>query len=207
MKEKFEAFYNDHLKKFGSTAQGVGWKNIDAQRIRFQQLCKIINPPAKRFSINDLGCGVGNLIDFLNEGHEEFSYHGYDVMDEMIQNATSRYRHLTRATFKVIQSAAEMKVADYTVSSGIFNIRFDCDDTTWLDYVLQTLSQMNEKSNEGFAFNMLTKYSDRELMKNELYYADPAFLFDHCKRNFSRNVALLHDYDLYDFTILVRKRV
>jgi hypothetical protein len=26
-----------------------------------------------------------------------------------------------------------------------------------------------------------------------------------CKRRFSRNVALLHDYDLYEFTVLVRK--
>jgi hypothetical protein len=29
--------------------------------------------------------------------------------------------------------------------------------------------------------------------------------FDHCKRNFSRQVALLHDYGLWEFTILVRK--
>jgi hypothetical protein len=30
-------------------------------------------------------------------------------------------------------------------------------------------------------------------------------IFDICKRKFSRNVALLHDYGLYEFTILVRK--
>ncbi|MBM3138043.1 MAG: class I SAM-dependent methyltransferase, partial [Chloroflexi bacterium] len=30
-------------------------------------------------------------------------------------------------------------------------------------------------------------------------------LFDYCKVNFSKNVALLHDYKLYDFTIIVRK--
>ena len=33
------------------------------------------------------------------------------------------------------------------------------------------------------------------------------FFFDFCKRNFSRNVALLHDYGLYDFTIIVRKNI
>ena len=38
-----------------------------------------------------------------------------------------------------------------------------------------------------------------------LYYADPCALFDYCKRNFSRNVALLHDYKIYDFTLIVRK--
>jgi hypothetical protein len=100
-----------------------------------------------------------------------------------------------------------MDLCDYTVASGIFNIRFGCDDESWLKYILETLSSMNEKSRDGFAFNILTKYSDREFMKPELYYADPAYLFDYCKKNFSRNVALLHDYDQYDFTIIVRKKM
>jgi hypothetical protein len=42
-------------------------------------------------------------------------------------------------------------------------------------------------------------------MRDDLYYADPLFLFDYCKRNFAKNVALLHDYRIYDFTIIVRK--
>ncbi|MGH6609130.1 MAG: class I SAM-dependent methyltransferase, partial [Burkholderiaceae bacterium] len=57
----------------------------------------------------------------------------------------------------------------------------------------------------GFAFNSLTVYSDPDKKRADLYYADPCALFDRCKRLYSRNVALLHDYDLYDFTILVRK--
>ena len=42
-------------------------------------------------------------------------------------------------------------------------------------------------------------------MKDHLFYADPCFFFDHCKKHFSKNVALLHDYGMYEFTILVRK--
>jgi hypothetical protein len=42
-------------------------------------------------------------------------------------------------------------------------------------------------------------------MQDYLYYADPRVLFDHCKTRYSKNVALLHDYGLYEFTILVRK--
>ena len=57
----------------------------------------------------------------------------------------------------------------------------------------------------GFSFNCLTKYSDDTKMKDYLFYADPCQLFDYCKRNFSKQVALLHDYGLYEFTIIVRK--
>jgi hypothetical protein len=42
-------------------------------------------------------------------------------------------------------------------------------------------------------------------MQKHLYYADPCAIFDLCKRRYSRNVALLHDYGLYEFTIVVRK--
>ena len=42
-------------------------------------------------------------------------------------------------------------------------------------------------------------------MRPDLYYADPCFLFDYCQRRYSRWVAVLHDYGLYEFTIVVRK--
>jgi hypothetical protein len=55
---------------------------------------------------------------------------------------------------------------------------------------------------------MLTSYSDsgRMARRPDLYFADPLFYFDYCKRNFSPDIALLHDYGLYDFTVLVRKQ-
>ena len=59
-------------------------------------------------------------------------------------------------------------------------------------------------SRRGFAFNLLTSYSDVDRRRPDLYYADPLAYFDHCKRTFSRNVALLHDYGEWEFTILVR---
>ena len=52
---------------------------------------------------------------------------------------------------------------------------------------------------------MLSTYSDVERRRADLYYADPHMVFDYCKRTFSPAVALLHDYPLYEFTILVRK--
>jgi hypothetical protein len=66
---------------------------------------------------------------------------------------------------------------------------------------------MNDHSSRGFAFNMLTSYSDPERCRNDLYYGDPAYFFDLCKRNFARNVAVLHDYGLWEWTILVRKEL
>ena len=97
-------------------------------------------------------------------------------------------------------------VADYSVASGIFNVKLDATDEDWLAYILDAIQALDRASRKGFAFNCLTRYSDPERMRANLFYADPCFLFDHCKRRLSRHVAILHDYGLYEFTMLVRKQ-
>jgi len=84
-------------------------------------------------------------------------------------------------------------------------VRFETPDEVWLAYIHATLDTLDRLGERGFAFNILTSYSDAEKMRPDLYYANPSDLFDRCKRRYSRRVALLHDYPLYEFTILVRK--
>jgi hypothetical protein len=122
----------------------------------------------------------------------------------MINNAKSLYSN-KGGGFMQVDNLENIDKADYSVASGIFSVKLEHNESEWLSYILSTLEDMNEKSIKGFSFNMLTKYSDKEYMKDNLYYADPLFIFDYCKRNFSKQVALLHDYGLYEFTILIKK--
>jgi hypothetical protein len=101
-------------------------------------------------------------------------------------------------------SAEELQSQDFAVASGIFNVKLAVERDRWQDYVIDVIEELDALSRTGFAFNMLTAHSDPDRMRDDLYYGNPAFYFDHCIR-FSRNVALLHDYGLYEFTILVRK--
>lgn len=132
------------------------------------------------------------------------AYCGFDIVEPMLAHARAQYGDQPWVRF--VSSAKELPVADYTVASGIFNVRLDVPDDAWRGYILETLSQMAGVSTIGFAFNMLTAYSDPERMRADLYYGDPDFFFDHCMRTYSRNVALLHDYGLYEFTLIVRLR-
>ena len=204
MMNDIDKFYQDNLKQFGSTAKGVGWKNDEAQRVRFSQLFKLVTTK-EAFSINDLGCGVADFVDFLNGEKANFVYRGYDMMPEMIQRAKNKFADNELVLLQTIANIAEISPADYTIASGIFNIRLITSDEIWLRHILDTITIMNSKSRLGFAFNILSIYSDSEFRKAELYYADPLYLFDYCKRTFTQNVALLHDYGQYDFTIIVRK--
>ena len=122
----------------------------------------------------------------------------------MVRAAEQRYKETPRARF--ILSSEPDQVADYGVASGIFNVRLGRSDDEWRSYLEATLDILDRTSRLGFAFNCLTSYSDTDKMRAYLYYADPCMLFDLCKRRYSRNVALLHDYGLYEFTILIRKQ-
>jgi hypothetical protein len=97
------------------------------------------------------------------------------------------------------------RAADYSVGCGIFSVRLSASDAAWRQHILRTLEAMDAGSRRGFALNCLTRYSDAERMRDYLYYADPGELFDFCKTRCARDVALLHDYGLYEFTIVVRK--
>lgn len=196
-------YYTTKLAQHGQNPRGVDWNGGESQTLRFEQLCKIVDA-STQFSINDLGCGYGALYDFLSLEYESFSYSGVDVSESMIRAAEQRYQEKSQARF--ILSSEPDQVADYGVASGIFNVRLGRSDDEWLSYLEATLDILDRTSRLGFAFNCLTSYSDADKMRDYLYYADPCVLFDLCKRRYSRNVALFHDYGLYEFTILVRKQ-
>jgi SAM-dependent methyltransferase len=152
-------------------------------------------------TIIDYGCGYGALAQRLIEEGPDFRYVGFDVSAPMIDAARSLVAD-TRCRFTTDED--ELGHADFTLASGIFNVRLQTGEPEWHEYVVSTIDKIAARSTSGFAMNMLTRYADAPLMRDDLYYADPARYFALCKERYSRNVALLHDYDLYEFTLLVR---
>lgn len=198
-------YYNEKLQTFGVTPRGVDWNSLESQEIRFCELIKVINPKIGPFSLLDYGCGFGSMFPFMKKIFDNnFSYIGYDISLEMVQKARELYKNKTESEW--INHNSNLPKVDYVVASGIFNVRLHHSDNDWSAYILDILQEFNRLSEKGFAFNMLTSYSDKEYMRDYLYYGNPSFFFEYCKNNFSRHVALLHDSPLYEFTILVKKK-
>jgi len=201
IKTRVAQYYSQRAQIFGATPAGVDWNSEASQRLRFKQLLQITaNQP---YSLNDMGCGYGALLEYLRAEGAEVDYLGYDLSTEMISNAKAKFADKTGVAFLCADQAGRQ--ADYAVASGLLSVKQDVAVQDWEVFVFNMINQLNQESRLGFSFNCLTLYSDQEKMKPHLYYGDPCRFFDYCKRNFSRNVALLHDYDLYEFTILVRK--
>lgn len=201
-RKKISGYFAEKLEAFGANAKGVDYNSTEAQEARFLQLTKVIDS-SRKYSLLDFGSGYGGMYDYLLKLGHRLHYVGYDIAEPMAQKG--RELHPNDPDCQFTGNIREIPVLDYAVASGTFNMKLDIDRQVWEKLVIESIDQMNEHASLGIAFNMLTIYSDADKMRPDLYYADPCFFFDYCKRNFSRNVALLHDYNLYDFTILVRK--
>ena len=186
----------------GATARGVDWNSEESQELRFAQLLKVAEGADSTFGLNDFGCGYGALVDYLARNGYDVRYRGFDVSAAMLEHARRSHEDPPRVVFR--ESEGQLEPTDFTVASGIFNVRLQVPDDEWRAYVETTLEKLAGISLGGFAFNMLTSYSDADRMRPDLYYGDPGWFFDLCKRRYSRNVALLHDYGLYEFTMIVR---
>ena len=200
IEKEVKAYYDEKINTFGPTPQGVDWNSVESQELRFDILAKVINNN-KHFSVLDYGCGFGSMFEFLSKKYTNFDYVGFDLSDKMIDAGKQKFIN-KNVTFT---NEKHTEKADYVIASGIFNIKLENTDEDWMRYLEKTLKEIDALSKKGFSFNILTSYSDLSYMKDYLFYADPSYIFDFCKRNFSRNVALLHDYDLYEFTVIVRK--
>jgi len=202
----YKEYFNEKIERHGATPKGVDYNGPEAQEIRFEELVKVIDPSAP-FSVIDYGCGYGALFEFLQRKGWQVEYYGYDMLEKMV--FAGREAHKGVANVHFTHLVTELPVVDYLLAGSIFNNKFEANEDEWQNKALETLKEMDSLCNKGFSFDILTKYSDADRMveRPDLFFGDPLLYFDFCKRNFSRNVALLHDYGLYDFTILVRKDI
>jgi trans-aconitate methyltransferase len=195
-------YYGDKVTAHGATPKGVDWNTLESQQLRFRQLLRVAED-AGAFSLTDWGCGYGALLEFLHGDDRLRRYQGYDIAAPML--AAARQRHGARSGCDFVADLRRLQSSDFVVASGVFNVRLDVATAEWQDHVLANLQCMAGLATRGFAFNMLTSHADREHQRADLFYAEPAWWFDHCKRHLAPRVALLHDYPLWEFTILCRK--
>lgn len=195
------AYYSSKLALHGATAQGVDWNGPASHELRHKQFLRLLDG-ALGASVLDLGCGFGDFFRYLRaEGHQGH-FVGYDVAPNMIAEASRLHGDKGGCEWRV--GAKPTESADFAIASGIFNVKGEIPIETWADYVHETIDILAHAGTRGFAFNALSLSSDPERRRPNLYYADPAKMLSHCLRRYGRSVALLQDYGLFEFTMIVR---
>lgn len=196
-------YYTQKVETHGPTPLGVDWPCRPTQELRFVQLLRLCDFSAP-FSLNDVGCGYGAMLALLARRHRrtEISYLGVDLSTAMIAQARRLWQKRQHAEFIVANKSP--RAADYSVASGIFNVKLDLCDALWAEFIAKTLAAIRLTSRRGFAVNFLAPLAEDADPKAELYRAPPALWSEHCEREFGAKVELLDNYGMREYTLLVR---
>tara|TARA_X000001036_G_C20515973_1_gene740105 strand:+ start:334 stop:960 length:627 start_codon:yes stop_codon:yes gene_type:complete len=201
--KKIEDLYTANLLSKGKTSAAVGWNTNESQELRFEKLNSVIDDSSPSIRINDFGCGYGAHLQYLEKcDYRIKQYNGYDISKPMLKSANENLATF-KGDLKLINSSEIITKADYTFVSGTFNVRFDDNDKAWINFIKNKLEEINCFSEKGFSFNLLTTYVDYK--EPHLFYGDPCYWFNYCKKHYSKKVSLLHDYDLWEWTMIVKK--
>jgi SAM-dependent methyltransferase len=195
------AYYASTLAAHGPTPRGVDWNGADSHETRHRQFLRLLDGSAHA-SVIDLGCGFGDFLRFLRAAGHHGRFIGYDIARSMIEKAQQLHGESNDHQWRIGAEPAE--VADFAIASGIFNVKGDVPIDHWVRYVHQTIDILARAGRRGFAFNVLSMSSDPDRRRPGLYYADPTDMLAHCLSRYGRSVALMQDYGLYEFTVMVR---
>ena len=203
------SYYEDRITRFGATPHGVDWNSEESQFRRFSALESVLlsgmitSTDSQRDVglITDLGCGYGAFANYLSSQGYKFTYLGIDVVPQMLEYAKAHVPRDIKTDFAT--GTLLSRTCDYAIASGIFSVRNDEDNTEWRQHILRTVTNMYANTTRGIAFNCLSLYSDPDKRSEHLYYADPSDILHFCLDNLSSNVVCLHNYGLWEFTILV----
>jgi SAM-dependent methyltransferase len=195
-------YYTRRVNTHGPTPWGVDWTCALTQQLRFVQLLKVCGR-RRRFSLNDLGCGYGALLPFVREryGPSKVDYAGADISSAMIRRARQLWADQALARF--CRSSELPRVADFSVASGLFNVRLKHTDAVWVGFVKEVLGELQRASRIGFAVNFLLPALPGLIPLSGLYRTASDPWVDYCRETFRADVTVIRDYGLREFTLLV----
>lgn len=191
--------YRKRWEQFGYDSRTLGW-NKDCQWVRFDAAFEGLRDQDFK-SVLDVGCGFGDLLGYLRSNGWRGRYTGIDVVDELVAEARRRYSSDLTAEFVCgdIAGFHGPHRADLAVAIGVFNHRLNQDN---LEFITETIHKMWTATAKVVVCDFLSTSSEVERRDRDLYYADPARLYQ-LASGYSRRVMIHHAYMPFEFQVKI----
>jgi trans-aconitate methyltransferase len=187
--------YEDRFAAMGYDMRTIGWKGREDQQLRFEILCDVGDLSGK--SVCDVGCGFGDLHDYLGRRFAGVRYTGIDLVPSLVEKARELRPGVDFRVRDILEDGLDERF-DYFLLSGALNYRVAENMTLTRDM----LAAMFELADEGVAANFLTSYVNYEHPRN--FHHTPEAVFA-VARSMTRWVTIRHDYALWEFTLFMYK--
>ena len=189
--------FAERLRQHGPEAASVGWGSRASQQLRFTVLAGVGLRRGDR--VLDVGCGKGDLLEWLEEAGLEVDYTGLDVTPAMVEACRARFPGRAFHVGTLADLPAGLRPPfDVVLASGLFYLR----QHRPLAFMEETVRDMFAACRRAAAFNSLSTWAaDRE---GDEFHADPLETLRWCRR-LTPHVVLRHDYKENDFTVYLRR--
>lgn len=187
-------FHNEMIKKYGvADIAALGWKSREAQLARYQVLSGIAD--LNDCTLQDVGCGHGDLRPFLGELYPNLHYMGIEQIPALLDIAIERYGHLPETLFfKGDFSTAALPQTDYVIACGALS--YQNSDPL---YIFKMIEKLFSSSIKGFAFNLLCK---TDIAGGIITCYSPSVITDFCNK-LSSHTKFVDGYWEDDFTVMM----
>ena len=213
--ESQNQYFSGRFKKYGFSHKSLSWESPFTQNDSFLELLKVctMGSKFKDFSLLDFGCGLGHLYKFIKDngliGSWGIAYKGVDINEKFVAEASKNF---PSARFELKTDAVYEEPFDYTVCSGIYNLKFSEDFDISAHYK-QELAKLFNTVRCGLSVNFQTQNALplipkrlREGEKERFYFHDPEKLLCDMK-TITGNISVLNNYlpGDYDITFCLLK--
>ena len=188
--------YQAALDKHGDSPKSLLWNSKNSAEIRYYNLIADIDFEGK--SILDIGCGMGNIIPYIEKQTKNFTYTGIDLLPEFVEKAQEKY---PQHTFLAGDYMQLMHPADIVMCSGALNSNIP----NVVEERKEAVGMMFDYANEVLAFNMAGGHPQPKNYDSYIVHYIDSLPFIKFLFTLTSKVIIRHHYTPKDFTAILFK--
>ncbi len=200
--------HRNAIARHGYRPNALFWSSREIQYRRFEVLAGVmqrVTPATSCPSLLDVGCGFGDLKQYLDDRRIAVDYHGIDLSPDMVRSAGYQVPGIRVGQGDLFDLAPEPGSYDFVFLSGALNEVVDDPPAQRGDYARETLRQMYRTCRYATAFNLLDARHEWTASRGDLQSFDPGDILAYC-RTFADEVRLVEGYLENDFTVYLMRK-
>ncbi|MDG4813504.1 class I SAM-dependent methyltransferase [Hydrogenovibrio sp. 3SP14C1] len=197
------------IQERGYEATALFWRDQSVQEKRFDILIDFIRLNSQSveadhvISILDVGCGFGDLCDYLKKAGLQVNYTGIDVSPDMVRAGQFKHGDIHLLQGELFDFEWPQASFDWVVCSGAMNEVVDSPGQEG-EYAQAMIQKMYALCRQGVVFNLLDASHEWSHSRPDLQSFDSSEIASFCK-GFANNVLVRQDYLPNDFTVCLTR--
>lgn len=174
--EKVSLYYDKACRAANTGWQASLWLSAEDQYYRYVLMGQMLN--WQGCSVLDIGCGQGDLYQFIKERSKNVTYTGVDISQEMVTAAKRRFPDAEFLHADFLSEDFQPKQYDFVLGIGTFAVKLDGNQ---MEYFKRSINKLYKIANRAVGITLSSVKSAYDMKFEEFYhYYDPAEVLNIC---------------------------